>query len=201
MNGWSDKVALATMVVVVLSGGACSNDDTADVTSSPTSSSVVVDAPSTDGTQGEAEAPAYVDALVEDFVREDQFRVGEDQYRCISQRIVETLGASRLNGVGTPSEVVEATHVDFRVFVLDQPDAEAITEGFFACAEDFEQKFADVVVAQSGVDLGAPEAQCVRNFIANEQTARERLQALIVNSDVGILALESDLGEACFADS
>ena len=193
-------MAVAAMVVVVLSGGACSNDDTADVTSSATSSSVVVDSSSTDGTPGEAEA-AYVDALVEDFVRENQFQLGEDQYRCISQRIVETLGASRLDAVGTPAEVVEATHVDFRVFVLDQPDAEAITEGFFACADDFEQKFADIVVALSGVDLGTAEARCVRNFVSNEQTARERLQALIVNSDVGILALESDLGEACFPDS
>ena len=142
---------LLAPLVVVLALTACGGDDSDDAV---------------EETQTSDELEPYVDALAETMATDDiadDFTFGGDDARCVAVDAAEVIGIERLEDVGDPDAVSEATETDLAVFELTQAELDQISASFLDCVDDAEEVLRETFL--EGAQLEGEQADCVAELV------------------------------------
>ncbi len=115
----------------------------------------------------------YADALASTFTADDVadgFQFTDESAGCVATRAVRVVGIDRLEQVGDPGAVVDATAADLSVFDLDQSELDQISAAFLDCIDGAEQILRDAFLG--GVQLEGDQATCVADLVDRDLLIR-----------------------------
>lgn len=125
-----------------------------------------------DDSSADARQP-YVDGLAETFAADDlsdEFSFTDENAECVASRSAEVIGVERLEEVGDPQDVTEATTDDLAVFDLHQDELDQISAAFLDCIDDAEQLLRDEFLEGSPVE--GEQAACVAGLVDRDLLIR-----------------------------
>lgn len=131
------------------------------------------DASSADGGETSEALEPYVGALAESLATEDiadDLPFAGDEARCVSVEAAEVIGIERLDAVGEPDVVTDATETDLSVFELTQGELDRISASFLDCVDDAEQLLRETFL--DGAQVDGEQAQCVAELVDRDLLIR-----------------------------
>lgn len=126
-----------------------------------------------DGPQTSEELQPYVSALAETMATDDvadDFSFTGDDVRCVAIEAAEVIGLERLEEVGDPDAVRDATETDLSVFELGQAELDQVSASFLDCVDDAEQILRDTFL--EGAQLEGEQAECVADLVDRDLLIR-----------------------------
>lgn len=141
---------LATLAFLAVIVGACGDDDSG-------------------GDDLKAYQEALSGSIAVDDISED-FAFTDENADCVAGDAVDVIGIDRLEEVGDPDEVAEATSTDLSVFELDQDELDQISASFLDCVDGAEEALRDEFLA--GTELEGEQAECVSDLVDRDVLIR-----------------------------
>lgn len=104
------------------------------------------------GDDGDGDLALYAAALAESTDDGDGPDLTDDERDCLGDLAAEVIGIERLEEVGDPDDVLEATEDDLSVFDLSKGELRVVAEGYFDCAPGVRGQLIDTL-AKGDEDL------------------------------------------------
>jgi hypothetical protein len=167
-------VACLATAALVLAG--CGGDDDDDASPTSTGSDAV----------GEDE---YLDALTDSFTGSESFAASEAEARCAAERVVDEIGADRMQEAGLTVERLESEEEDEGATDLTEAESEIVADALFECL-DVAAAFAEGFAPEAGASEA--EVACVSERAADLASLRTFVARIIRIGGTAVM----DEGEA-----
>jgi hypothetical protein len=180
---------LLVVFVLALFVAACGGDDddsTADTTVGKTTTTEVdgdEDAARDDGALDDDE---YADAFARSLVNSDSMALTEDEAACATDKIVDGIGAPRLQAAGMTEEYLNSSSGGPTDLTLDE--ARAIVDALFECSDLAASIASEIGSSFADQEMFTPEYEtCVADVVRSDESIRDLMaQSLQAGGDADV---------------
>lgn len=164
---------LLLLAVPALLLAACGDDDGADDTAG--GGDTETPAEDTPAEEVPEDLQPYADAIAADLESQDEgLGFTSEQYQCIGDRSAAVFGVERLEAVGTPEEVIEATGEDLTALEPTDDEVAEVVDAYFACVPDIGDTLREAFLAEETGET----RECLEGVLTDE-LLRDVLEATL----------------------